>query len=100
MRLRVQPQAASGWEAPLLQSFAYGVNDPLLIGESASFLLRVNQFVPDGQFKEAASRWNQVQALDLLLERGQQLARQTDGLWFVASHRTIDKRENHRQLTP
>src|SRR5262249_40486350 len=100
LQLRVQPQAAPGWEARLFQSFAYGVNDPLFVGKRAGLLLGINQLFPNSEFKETAPRWYQLQALDVLLERDQQLVRQTDGLRLVPSHGTIRKREIHKQLTP
>ena len=71
------------------------IKDPLLIGELAGLELRVDQFVIDRQLEAAAAGGDQLQLLDLLLVRFQQLGRQTDGLRFVVSDGTVLKFEVH-----
>jgi hypothetical protein len=73
----------------LPQAAANSLDRPLLIGELAGVQLGVDQFAVDGQLEAAASRWDQFQLTDLLFVRGEQLARQTDGLRLVVSHRTV-----------
>ena len=73
----------------LFQSGTERVEYPLFVGELFRFQLRVQQFPVSGQLEAAPTGGDQFQVLDLLLERSQQFARQTDGLRFVASHRTI-----------
>ena len=58
----------------------------MFIGELSRLQLRVDQLAIGGQLETAAATRNQFQVLDLLLELGQQLGRQTDGLGFVVSH--------------
>ena len=60
-----------------------------LIGKLACLQLGVQQLAIDGQFEAAAAAWDELQFLDLLLVRAEQLGRQTDGLRFVISHRTV-----------
>ena len=73
----------------LLQSFANGLHGPLFVGELARLELGVDQIAVDGQLEAAAPFGDQRQLFDLLLVRGQQLARQTDGLRLVVSHRAV-----------
>ena len=61
----------------------------LFVRELAGIQFRVQQLAIDGQLEATAAGWNQLQILDLLLEGGQQLGRQTDGLGLVVSHRTV-----------
>ena len=80
---------ADGFSRFLFQLSAERVEYPLFVGELFRFQLRVQQFPVGGQLEAASPGGDQFQSLDLLLERSQQFVRQTDGLRFVASHRTI-----------
>src|SRR5689334_8386251 len=60
------------------------VQQGLLVGELARLQLRVEQLPVGGQLETAAPRGDQLQIPDLLFERQQQLARQTEGLRLVA----------------
>jgi len=61
----------------------------LFVRKLAGLQLRVNQLAIGSQLETAAAARNQFQVLDLLFESGQELGRQTDGLGFVVSHRTV-----------
>jgi hypothetical protein len=73
----------------LLQAFANGFDGPLLFRKLARLELGVNQLAVDTQLEAAAAQRNQLQLANLLLIRGQELARQTDGLRLIISHRTV-----------
>ncbi len=66
-----------------------GVDHHLLIGKLARSQFRVDQFAVGSQLEASAASRDQFQILNLLLEGREQLARQTDGLWLVASHRAV-----------
>ena len=87
--------AGVGRSRLLLQPAADGFDYPLLVGELFRFELGVDQFPVDGHFKAAPTRGDQLQVLDLLLVRAQQLARQTDGLRFITSHGAIAQFQVH-----
>jgi pre-rRNA-processing protein TSR3 len=70
----------------------------LLVGKLFGFQLRVQQFPVDGQLEAAPAGGDQLQVLNLLLERRQQFARQTDGLRFVTSHRAVSQFQMHDDL--
>jgi hypothetical protein len=70
----------------------------LLVGELAGLELGVDQLAVDGQLETTAARWDQFEVADLLLELTQQLARQTDGLRLVVSHRAVFQLHVHRGL--
>jgi hypothetical protein len=70
----------------------------LLVGELAGLELGVDQLTVDGQLETPAARWDQLQLADLLLETVEQLARQTDGLRLVVSHRTVAQLDVHGRL--
>jgi hypothetical protein len=74
---------------------ADGVEHPLLVGELAGLELGVEQIAVGGQLEAAPAGGEQLQLRDLLLELGEQLARQTDGLRLVPSHRTIAQLQLH-----
>ena len=77
---------------PLALNFQFlsqGVHDPLLIRELAGFEFGVDELAIDRDLETPASGWNEFQILDLLLVGVQELARQTDGLGFVISHRAV-----------
>jgi hypothetical protein len=61
----------------------------LLVRELASLQLRIDEVAIDGELEAAAGGGDQLQRLDLLLVRGQELGRQTDGLRLVVSHRAV-----------
>ena len=63
-------------------------DDGVEIGKLSCFQLGINLFAIDGDFKDAAARWNQSEGTDLLLEH-QKFFRQTDGFGFVASSSAI-----------
>src|SRR5947207_846853 len=67
--------------------FGEHVDDLLLVGELARLQFRVEQLAVGEQLETAAPAGDEFQVGDLLLERGQDLRRQTDGFWFVVSDR-------------
>jgi hypothetical protein len=71
------------------------VQHPLFLGKLLGLELGVNQIPIEGDFKAPATRGNQLEAADLLLVRRKQLARQTDGLRLVVSHRAIHEFQIH-----
>src|SRR5690242_8409284 len=62
---------------------------PWLLRELACLELGVDQVAVDTQFETPTAGRNQLQLADLLLVGGQELARQTDGLRLIVSHRTV-----------
>ena len=88
---KFSPQRKQGLFTRLLEH----VEDRLLVGKLAGFQLGVNQFAIDGQLEAAASAGDQLQIGDTLLKRAQNLARQTDGFWFVISRRAIFQDQVH-----
>src|SRR5262249_3360875 len=95
--LRESPPGATGGLAAKQDASVSGfakagadrVEDPLLVGELAGLEFGVEQLAVGGEFKAAAAGRDQFQVADLFLVRAEQLARQTDGLWLVVSHRTV-----------
>jgi len=81
----------------LLQPRAHRFHRPLFIGKLAGLQLGINQVAIHLQLEGAPARRDQVQILDLLLVRRQQLARQTDGLRFIVSHRAVFELDVHFQ---
>jgi hypothetical protein len=73
----------------LFQPRADHLQHRLLVGKLLGFELGVQEFPVGGQLEAAPTGGEQLQILDLLLERGQQFARQTDGLRFVPSHGAV-----------
>ena len=73
----------------LFQAGADRLDRPRLFRELAGLHLGIDQVAIDRQLKAAAARRNHLQFADLLLVRAEQLARQTDGLRLVISHRTV-----------
>jgi hypothetical protein len=88
--------ARPGSTSLLLQAVANRVDDRLFIRKLASVQLGVNQLPVHGQLEATSARGNQVEPLDLLLVRRQQLVRQTDGLRLVVSHRAVTQFHVHR----
>jgi hypothetical protein len=80
----------------LLEAGTDCVNGPLLVRELAGLELGVDQVAVDAQLKASAALGDELELLDLLFVGGQQLARQTDGLRFVVSHRAILEFHVHR----
>jgi hypothetical protein len=84
---------------PLLFGLAPDVVEyPLLIGELTSLQLGVNQLPVHGQLKTPTAGGDQFQVADALFEGSQQLARQTDGLRLIVSHRTVLQLHIHEVL--
>src|SRR5262245_58026828 len=65
------------------------VHELALVGEFAGLELGIHQLAVDGELETTATRWNQSQALHLLLVGSQNSVRQTDGLRLIASHRAV-----------
>jgi len=80
---------------PLTETFPYRVEHPGVVREFAGLELGVDQVAVQRDLEGSAARWHEGHFLDLLLELGQQLARQTDGLRLVVSHRTVDQPHIH-----
>ena len=76
------------------------IQDPLFLGELPGLELGIDQVAVDAQLEAAALGRDELERLDLLFVRGQQLARQTDGLRLVVSHRTVHEFNIHRILLP
>jgi hypothetical protein len=79
----------------LFQPFPQRVHDPFFFREFAGFELRIDEFAVEFNLEAAAFGWNELQVADLLFEGGEQFGRQTDGLRFVISHRTVLKFHIH-----
>jgi hypothetical protein len=90
--------AGSGSEPLLLQSIVHGFHDCRFVRELAGLELRVDQLAIHGDLETSAGRRDQSETLDLRLESGQQLVRQTDGLRLVTSDRTILHFDVHHRL--
>ena len=74
------------------------VQDPLFLGKLTRLELGIDQIPVDRNLKAPPARRNQLQIDYLLLVGGQQFARQTDGLRFIVSNRTILQLQVHDQL--
>ena len=72
-----------------LHARADGLNGPLFVWKLAGFQLGIDQVAVDAQLEASASRGDELELFDLLFVGGQQLARQTDGLRLVVSHRAV-----------
>ena len=72
-----------------LHARADGLNGPLFVWKLAGFQLGIDQVAVDAQLEASASQGDELELFDLLLVGGQQLARQTDGLRLVVSHRAV-----------
>jgi hypothetical protein len=83
----IQPPREKNRGITLLHQGADGVENPLFVGELAALQLGIDQFAIDGQLEAAAAGRDQFQVPDLLFVGRQQLARQTEGLRLVVSHR-------------
>jgi hypothetical protein len=83
------------YSGPLAEAFPEHLQHPVLVRELAGLRLGVNELAVDRQLEHAPAGRNQRPLLDVLLELGQNLARQTDGLGFVVSHRTVDEFDFH-----
>src|SRR5262245_48931231 len=82
----------------LLEHFADGFEHRLFVGEFAGLELRINKLTVDGDFKATATSRDEPKVLDLLFVSREQLGRQTDGLGFVISHRTVFEFQLHLSL--
>ncbi len=82
----------------LAQSALHRVYDRLLVGELPRFQLRVDEIAVERDLEAPAAGGNQLQVLDLLLEGSQEIGRQTDGLGFVVSKRTVFDFDIHLDL--
>lgn len=67
-----------------------------LVGELPRGELGVDEFVAGPELKAASRRRLKLQGLNLPLELGEDFGRQTGGLRFVSSRRTITKLDFHR----
>jgi hypothetical protein len=85
---------------PLLEAGADSVEDPLLLREVLRLELGVDQLAVQGDFKAAAASGDQLEVADFLLVGRQQLARQTEGLRLVVSHRAILEFHIHLLVPP
>jgi hypothetical protein len=72
----------------------------LFVGEFPGFELRVDEVPVERQLEAAATAGDQLQLVDFLLVRGQQLGRQTDGLRLVVSHRAVFEFHFHLRIPP
>lgn len=72
----------------------------LLVGKLAGLELRVHEIAVERQLEAAAAAGDQLQLVDLLLVRGQQFGRQTDGLRLVISHRAVFELHFHFRFPP
>ena len=85
----------------LLYPRTHGIQCPLLIGEPARLQFRVNKFAVHGQFEATSPRRDEGEVGDLLFQRRQQEARQTESLGLVASDGAVPQFQVHcRQLLP
>src|SRR6266446_2328640 len=74
------------------------IQDPLFLRELSGLELGVDKVPVDRYLEATPARRNQLQIVYLLFVGRQQLARQTDGLRFVVSNRTILELQMHTQL--
>ena len=63
--------------------------------EPSFFQFGENRFPVHSEFKSSPSRGNQGETRDIRLVFFQQMARQTDGLIFIPSHRAVDEFDIH-----
>jgi hypothetical protein len=85
------PTPHSGQEEALLL-FQPGPNrfhGPLFVRKLTGLELGIDQVAVDTQLKGTTARRNELQIANLLLVGTQELARQTDGLRLIISHRTV-----------
>jgi len=82
------------------ESSAERIDHPGFIRKLAGLEFRVDQLAVDRQLEAAATAGYQLQLADLLLERSENLGRQTDGPGFVVSHRAILQFQIHRLEPP
>jgi hypothetical protein len=78
-----------------LQTRLERIQNLLLVGEFVGVQFGIDQIPIDGQLEAAALAGDQSQPLDSLFERGEDFARQTDGIWLVVSHRAVFKLHLH-----
>ena len=101
---------ATNADGPLEGPSAFGVRTPslldllfrqldqgFLIRELASFELGIDQLVVIFHLEAASPARGEDEVLDVLLERREQLGRQTDGLGLVVSHRAVGDVDFHRR---
>jgi hypothetical protein len=63
--------------------------DFVVLWKTALLELRVDEVAVEGDFESTTTRWDECKCFDILLEGFQQLFRQTDGFFFVASLRAV-----------
>ena len=80
----------------LLQAAFHGVDHRLLVGEFAGLQFRVDQVAVGAQLETAAAGRRQFEVAYLLFESAEQLARQTDGLRLIVSHRAVLEFQVHK----
>jgi hypothetical protein len=76
------------------------VDHPFFIGELACGKFRVQQLAVDRYFETSSLARDQFQIVDLLFVSVEQLARQTDGLGLVVSHRAVLELKVHEDSSP
>jgi hypothetical protein len=79
---------------------AHVVEDPGFVGELPGRELRVDPFVVDPDLVATAFTGNEGEALEVELELGQNLGRQTDGAGFVVSNRAVFYLDLHSVRLP
>ena len=82
----------------LLEPGGECIEYPLLVGKLFRFQLGVDKLPVGGYLETAPAGGDQFHILNLLLERTQQFARQTDGLWFIPSHGSVAQLKVHDDL--
>lgn len=68
------------------------------VGEGSGLELRIQQLFSDLELEAASFGRDEGERLDVLLEVGEKLGRQTDGLRLVVSHRAVFERDLHEGL--
>ncbi|QJW92840.1 hypothetical protein FTUN_0337 [Frigoriglobus tundricola] len=81
-------------ESPL-QPVRHALDDELFVGERSRLELREEEVALHGHLEAPAAGRDEGEGLDLLLEAGEELGRQTDGLLFVPSERAVFQFDVH-----
>jgi hypothetical protein len=82
------PVSAAG-SLKLLDPSADSLNGPLFVRKLARLELGIDQFVVDFELEATPLRGDKFHFSDTLFVRDEKLARQTDGLGLVVSHRAV-----------
>lgn len=97
---QVCPGTVAGSARGGLQTLAHFLDHRLFVRELAAGEFGVHQFPVDGQFEAAAAGRLQFEALQLLFEFREDLARQTDGTRLVVSGGAVTQVDLHGCPTP